>query len=199
MGGASPMCEDPSVATLFRVESIVSDDSIRRLFSAIDEAAGQRWVASASAPLWGALPERVILDWDATVQTKYGHQEGAARGYNPQKPGRKSFHPLIAVGAGTRLCAAYRFRSGDTVTATQWAIGRQFVLRLGPEGALRGGRSLTLQLAREDDPPLARPRRQLHAGLRDLPDPALCRPLQSASRTMASARRTLAVSFSLNR
>jgi hypothetical protein len=55
------------------------------------------------------------------VQTKYGHQEGAARGYNPQKPGRKSFHPLIAVGAGTRLCAAYRFRPGDTVTATQWA------------------------------------------------------------------------------
>jgi hypothetical protein len=29
-----------------------------------------------SAPLWGALPERVILDWDSTVQTKYGHQEG---------------------------------------------------------------------------------------------------------------------------
>jgi len=55
------------------------------------------------------------------VQTKYGHQEGAARGYHPQKPGRRSFHPLIAVGAGTRLCAAYRFRPGDTVTATQWA------------------------------------------------------------------------------
>ena len=54
------------------------------------------------------------------MQTKYGHQEGAARGYNPVKPGRKSFHPLVAVGAGTRLCAAYRFRSGDTVTATQW-------------------------------------------------------------------------------
>ena len=113
--------EDPSIATLFGVESVVSDDSIRRLFATIDEAAGQRWVAAAQAPLWGALPERVILDWDSTVQTKYGHQEGAVRGYNPQKPGRKSFHPLIAVGAGTRLCAAYRFRPGDTVTATQWA------------------------------------------------------------------------------
>jgi hypothetical protein len=113
--------EDPSLATLFGVEGIVSDDSIRRLFAGIDEAAGQRWVAAAQAPLWGALPERAILDWDSTVQTKYGHQEGAARGYNPQKPGRKSFHPLIAIGAGTRLCAAYRFRPGDTVTATQWA------------------------------------------------------------------------------
>jgi hypothetical protein len=113
--------EDPSVTELFGVESIVSDDSIRRMFATIDEAAGAQWVGAASAPLWGALPEQAILDWDSTVQTKYGHQEGAVRGYNPVKPGRKSFHPLIAVGAGTRLCAAYRFRPGDTVTATQWA------------------------------------------------------------------------------
>jgi hypothetical protein len=113
--------EDPSVATLFGLESVVSDDSIRRLFAAIEAQAGQRWVDQAQAPIWSALPERLIFDWDSTVQTKYGHQEGAARGYNPQKPGRKSFHPLIAVAAGTRLCAAYRFRPGDTVTATQWA------------------------------------------------------------------------------
>jgi hypothetical protein len=54
------------------------------------------------------------------VQTKYGHQEGAAVGYNPQRRGRKSFHPLLAVAAGTRLCPYYRFRGGDTVTASQW-------------------------------------------------------------------------------
>ena len=113
--------EDPSVATLFGLQAVVSDDSIRRLFAAIDTEAGQRWVEAVQTPMWGALPERFIFDWDSTVQTKYGHQEGAARGYNPQKPGRKSFHPLIAVAAGTRLCATYRFRPGDTVTATQWA------------------------------------------------------------------------------
>ena len=112
--------EDPTVRELFGLKSVVGDDSIKRLFAAIDEGAGAAWVAQAAAPIWGALPERLILDWDSTVQTKYGRQEGAARGYNPQKPGRKSFHPLLAVGAGTRLCVAYRFRSGDTVTATQW-------------------------------------------------------------------------------
>jgi hypothetical protein len=42
------------------------------------------------------------------------------RGDNPQKRGRKSFHPLLAVAAGTRLWPYYRFRSGDIVTATQW-------------------------------------------------------------------------------
>jgi hypothetical protein len=41
-------------------------------------------------------------------------------GYNPGKPGRASFHPLLGVIAGTRLCPAYRFRAGNTVTATEW-------------------------------------------------------------------------------
>ncbi len=110
---------DPTLADLFGVESIVGDDTIRRLFAQIEESAGAAWVAAASVPLWGALPDPLILDWDATVQTKYGHQEGAAIGYNPHRPGRRSLHPLLAVAAGTRLCVAYRFRSGDTVSATQ--------------------------------------------------------------------------------
>jgi hypothetical protein len=112
--------EDPTVTTLFGLRSVVGDDTIKRLFASIDEGAGTAWVAQASAPIWSALPDRLILDWDSTVQTKYGHQQGAEIGYNPTKPGRRSFHPLVAVGAGTRLCVAYRFRPGDTVTATQW-------------------------------------------------------------------------------
>lgn len=111
---------DPTLVDLFGVRSIVGDDTIRRFFAQIEETAGAAWVAAASVPLWGALPDPLILDWDATVQTKYGHQEGAAIGYNPQRPGRRSLHPLLAVAAGTRLCVAYRFRSGDTVSATQW-------------------------------------------------------------------------------
>jgi hypothetical protein len=79
------------------------------------------WIARQAQPLWDALPAQTILDWDSTVQPKYGHQEGAERGYNPTKSGRRSFHPLLAVVARTRLCPAYRFRAGDTVTATQWA------------------------------------------------------------------------------
>ena len=40
--------------------------------------------------------------------------------YNPGKQGRRSFHPLLAVVAKIRLCPVYRFRSGDTVSASQW-------------------------------------------------------------------------------
>jgi hypothetical protein len=112
--------EDPTIPELFGMESVVGDDTVRRFFQSVDPALGAEWIAEQARPLWGALPGPTILDWDSTVQPKYGHQEGAERGYNPTKPGRRSFHPLLAVVARTRLCPAYRFRSGDTVTATQW-------------------------------------------------------------------------------
>ncbi len=66
------------------------------------------------------MPDIVILDWDLTVQPKYGHQEGAEIGYNPEQARPRSFHPLRAVVAKTRLCPVYRFRAGDAVSASQW-------------------------------------------------------------------------------
>lgn len=112
--------EDPTIPELFGMEAVVSDDTVRRFFKSVDPQLGAEWIARHAKPMWGALPGQIIMDWDSTVQPKYGHQEGAEVGYNPGKPGRRSFHPLLGVVAGTRLCPAYRFRSGDTVTATQW-------------------------------------------------------------------------------
>jgi len=60
------------------------------------------------------------LDWDSTVQTRYGQQQGSEVGYNPHKRGRASHHPLMAVAAGTRLCPYYRWRPGKSATAGQW-------------------------------------------------------------------------------
>lgn len=117
--------EDPSVTELFGMKSVVGDDTLRRFFAQLDEPTAAEWVAHAAQPLWRSLPEQVVLDWDSTVQPKYGHQEGAERGYNPTKPGRRSFHPLVAVAAGTRLAVSYHFRPGDTVTATQWEQSMQ--------------------------------------------------------------------------
>jgi hypothetical protein len=42
--------------------------------------------------------ETLYLDLDTTVMTVYGDQEGARVGYNPAKPGRKSYKPLMAAG-----------------------------------------------------------------------------------------------------
>jgi hypothetical protein len=40
---------------------------------------------------------RITLDVDSTVITRWGHQiQGASKGYNPRNHGRNSHHPLIA-------------------------------------------------------------------------------------------------------
>jgi hypothetical protein len=54
------------------------------------------------------------LDFDSSVFTRYGTQEGAKRGYNPQKKGRASHHPLIAFVNDVRLVANFWLRSGDS-------------------------------------------------------------------------------------
>ena len=48
------------------------------------------------------LPEArqsLILDVDSVVLVVYGHAQGAAVGYHPKKPGRRSYHPLFCFEA----------------------------------------------------------------------------------------------------
>jgi len=112
---------DPTIPELLGVKQVVSDDTLRRFLKSLPATEGRRWLAEASRPLWSALPNRFILDWDSTVETRYGHQEDAVVGYNPHKRGgRPSHHPLLAVVAGTRLCPYYRWRPGDSHTAGEW-------------------------------------------------------------------------------
>ena len=63
------------------------------------------------------MPDCFIADWDATVNTRYGHPEDAAAGCHPHKRGRKSHRPRICVAARTRLCLHLEWRPDDTVNA----------------------------------------------------------------------------------
>ncbi|WHY80343.1 IS1380 family transposase [Siminovitchia fortis] len=64
-----------------------------------------------------ALPSSLILDFDSTIETVYGHQEMAKTGPNPHKPGRKSYHPLLVYEGKTRLCLNAALRPGNRHTA----------------------------------------------------------------------------------
>lgn len=64
------------------------------------------------------LPSDLILDLDSTVETVYGDQSGAAKGTNPHKPGRKSYHPLLAFEGQSRLCLNAVLRAGNTHSST---------------------------------------------------------------------------------
>lgn len=56
---------------------------------------------------------RVTLDLDSHVTTVYGKQQRARVGYNPKKPGRRSYHPLLCFIGETRDFLWGRFRPGD--------------------------------------------------------------------------------------
>jgi len=61
-------------------------------------------------------PARLIFDLDSTVLVLYGKQEGARIGYNPSKPGRRSYYPLLCFEAGTRDFWHGELRPGDVGT-----------------------------------------------------------------------------------
>jgi hypothetical protein len=67
------------------------------------------------------LPSELILDLDSTVETVYGDQAGAAKGTNPHKPGRKSYHTLLAFEGQTRLNLNAALRPGNTHAFTDAA------------------------------------------------------------------------------
>ena len=63
-------------------------------------------------------PTSIIFDLDSTVLTLYGKQELARIGYNPSKPGRVSYHPLLCFNGLTKDYWHGELRSGDTHTST---------------------------------------------------------------------------------
>ncbi|MEB3104111.1 IS1380 family transposase, partial [Ferviditalea candida] len=60
----------------------------------------------------------------------YGDQEGAAKGTNPHKPGRKSYHPLLAFEGQTRLNLNAVLRPGNTHSSTDAAAFLQQTFEL---------------------------------------------------------------------
>jgi len=61
--------------------------------------------------------DNFTLDVDSSVHTKYGNQQGVKKGYNSQKPGRGSHHPLMAFIADCKMVANFWLRSGDAYTS----------------------------------------------------------------------------------
>ncbi|AYD46706.1 IS1380 family transposase [Arachidicoccus soli] len=64
--------------------------------------------------------DNYTLDFDSSVITRYGEQQGAAVGYNAKKPGRKSHHPLMAFVSDVQMVANFWLRSGDAHTANNF-------------------------------------------------------------------------------
>jgi hypothetical protein len=61
--------------------------------------------------------ETITLDADSTVKTVYGNQQGAEKGYNHEKPGANSYHPVLAFISELKLVVNSWFRCGSAYTS----------------------------------------------------------------------------------
>lgn len=109
---------DPVLKRLFGFKHMANFKAIMRLFRKFTQADNERIANTLYSWQFGQLGiDGLTLDLDSTVMTRYGVQEGTARGYNHSKPGRVSHHPLMAFVSDTRMIANCWLRPGNTASA----------------------------------------------------------------------------------
>jgi hypothetical protein len=81
--------------------------------------------------------KEVTLDTDTTVQTVYGRQMGARKGYNPKHRGKKSYQPILTFLAETKEYIGGELRKGDRPTGKQIAAHLDSVFAALPPGVER--------------------------------------------------------------
>ena len=109
---------DPVLRGLFGFARMANFKAVMRLFRKFSHGTNTQVFGNLYRWWFEQLGlDRLTLDLDSTVMTRYGQQEGAKRGYNAQKPGRPSHHPLLAFVSDARMIANCWLRPGDTHTA----------------------------------------------------------------------------------
>ena len=113
---------DPAIAQIFGWQRVSAQDAFKRYFSKFDHVTNlevsqyfYKWIFD------NFQFDHFTLDIDSSILTRYGNDvEGAKKGYNPNKKGRKSHHPLIAFVSEVNLVANMWLRSGDTSSANNF-------------------------------------------------------------------------------
>jgi hypothetical protein len=80
---------------------------------------------------------RLTLDLDSHVKTVYGKQQRADAGYNPKKPGRKSYHPLFCFLGETRDYLLRKLRAGSKYISAGTIAFLKECLRIIPRHILQ--------------------------------------------------------------
>lgn len=112
---------DEAIRKIFGYKRMAGHKAFVRYFGKFRQATNQRVFQHLYRWFFEKLHfDNFTLDLDSTVISRYGQQEGARRGYNPQKPGRNSHHPLLAFVADCRMVANCWLRAGDAHTANNF-------------------------------------------------------------------------------
>jgi hypothetical protein len=107
--------QDTPLRRIFDWRRTPGQDVYKRYFGKFTQKTNHRFFNSLYRWYFEQLQfSNYTIDFDSTVMTRYGDQEGAKRGYNPTKRGRASHHPLMAFIADCNMVANMWLRSGDS-------------------------------------------------------------------------------------
>lgn len=106
---------DQALRSIFGLREVASVSTFSRFFRRFGHKETEEVFGHLSKWIW----ERVAggnwtVDLDSSVLTRYGHQEGSQKGYNPKRQGKRSHHPLMAFAAECRMVISAWLRPGNT-------------------------------------------------------------------------------------
>ena len=112
---------DQVLRKIFGFKKMASHRAYMRYFNKFTIAINQKVFTQVSTWFFQQVKlDNYTLDVDSTVLTRYGNQQGTKRGYNPNKRGRSSHHPLLAFVDDCKMIANFWLRSGDAYTTNNF-------------------------------------------------------------------------------
>lgn len=121
---------------------MASQSTFSRFFGKFDLDSNDRIFTEVMRKWWEKMAiEKMTIDIDSTVITRFGNQEGAKKGYNPQKHGRQSHHPLLAFCDELKMVVHAWMREGNVHTAANTDCFVDQLLEIVPKekiGLIRG-------------------------------------------------------------
>ena len=113
--------QDPLIQVNLRLDKAINENAISGMLKKLGERGArilQKYLLSyKSNVLKDSGLTKITLDADSTVSMVSGNQEGAEKGYNPNKKGAKSYHPLLVFVSEFKLLYNTWFRGGSAHTA----------------------------------------------------------------------------------
>jgi len=110
---------DRTLHQIFGWEQMPSQSTYSRFFGKFSQKRNTEVFPSAQKWFVDNLGiDTLTIDFDSTVITRSGTQQGSAKGYNPNRKGRNSHHPLMAFISQTRMIANAWLRPGNTADSS---------------------------------------------------------------------------------
>ena len=110
---------DEALRAIFGLAKVASVSTFSRFFRRFGPKETQEVFGHLSSWVWARVAGRNwTVDLDSSVLTRYGQQEGSARGYNPKRQGKRSHHPLMAFAAECRMVITAWLRPVNTTDSS---------------------------------------------------------------------------------